>query len=118
MQMIPTTISEAHQRFFEDMKRNLVQLGSKESNFIQVEILFYQAISIAREYGEDPASNKLLAALKALQADQYRETTGFFKKSAQRERKIKHFNSQLRQVITSGIRGLLSGGNRNPALSS
>lgn len=97
-------ISSIHKQQFESIRKNLTNIGAKESNFIKIELLFYQTISIAREYGNDVADNGLLAALKRVQADEYEQTKVLFKKSAQRERVIRRFISSFKTVLTAGIK--------------
>jgi hypothetical protein len=82
----------------------LAAIGSKEENFLRIELLFFDVNNVARTYGDDPAENKLLAALKQLQANQYRETQTKFKKSVQRERIIGRFSNQLRNILTAAIK--------------
>jgi hypothetical protein len=98
----PITIE--HKRQFEEIRKKLITVGASESNFIKVELLFYEALSVAREYGDDVSENGLLAALKQLQGKQYQETKGLFKKSIQRERVIRRFISSLKAVLTAGIK--------------
>lgn len=79
-------------------------IGAKEGNFVRVELLFYEAIAIARAYGNDAADNALLAAFKQLQAEEYQQTKALFKKSVQRERVIRRFISRFKNVLTAGIK--------------
>ena len=98
------SISPTHKKKFEDIKRSLAAIGAKESNFIRVELLFYEAIGIARAYGDDVADNGLLAAFKQVQVNEYQQTKGLFKKSAHREQVIRRFISSFKTVLTAGIR--------------
>lgn len=99
-----TTISLQHKQLFEEMKKNLTAIGSKEGNFIKVELMFYQAMTVAREYGDDEKENGLLAALKNLQANQYQETKAFFKKNTQREKVIRKFANSFKSVLTAAMK--------------
>lgn len=98
------SLSHAHKKKFEEIKQDLNAAGAKESNFIKVELLFYEALSVAREYGDDVAGNGLLAALKGLQANQYQDTKALFNKSVQRERVIRRFIGSLRTVLLAGVK--------------
>ena len=82
----------------------MTTIGAKESTFIKIELLFYEALSVAREYGDEVAENGLLAALKGLQANEYQDTKALFPKSAQRERVIRRFIRSLREVLTAAMR--------------
>jgi hypothetical protein len=97
-------ISVEHKKQLEEIRRNLNLLGARESNFIKVELLFYDSLSLAREYGDDVDANGLLAALKQLQLNEYQQTKALFNKSAQREQVIRRFISSLKNVLTAGIR--------------
>lgn len=99
-----STISPEHKHFFEETKKNLTSIGAKETNFLKIELLFYNVIGIARTYGEDPETNNLLAALKQLQTNEYQQTKAFFKKSSQRERVIRRFINQLKSVLSAGCK--------------
>jgi hypothetical protein len=98
------SISPEHKQLFEEMKKELTAIGSKEGNFIKVELMFYQAIAVAREYGDDERENGLLAALKQLQANQYQQTKAFFKKNTQREKVIGRFINSVKTVLTAGMK--------------
>lgn len=86
------------------MRKNLLAIGSKEGNFIKVELMFYDAISVARTYGDDENENGLLAAFKELQGNQYQETKALYNKSVQREKVIRHFISGLKSVLSAGMK--------------
>src|SRR4051794_15962312 len=98
-------LSHQHKHRFEEIKKSLTEIGSKEGNFIKVELLFYEVLTIAREYGDDVNENHLLAALKHLQGNQYEQTKAIFKKNTQREHVIRRFINELKNVLTSGIKG-------------
>jgi hypothetical protein len=98
------TIDVADKNRFEEIKRQLLQIGSKESEFIRVELLFYEALTISRHYGEELAENKLLAALKHLEANEYGATRQKFIKSKQMEKVIRQFISEFKNVLTHGIK--------------
>lgn len=95
-------ISDKHK--FEEIKKQLVQIGSKESEFIRVELLFYEALSLSRNYGDNIDENPLLAAFKQLEAHEYELTRHKFHKSKQREKVIRQFISQFKNVITHCIK--------------
>ena len=84
---------------FEEIRKSISEIGPKESSFIRVEQLFYEAINISRNYGNDVSSNKLLALFKALEADHYQNTKAHFRKSSQREQVIKRFINQFKIVL-------------------
>lgn len=99
-------VSTEHKNKFAEMKKSLIAIGAKEGNFLQVEILFYDAMSIAREYGNEEAENGLLAAFKELQRGKYQQTKAYFKTSVQRETAIRRFNNSLRGVLTAASKNL------------
>lgn len=99
-----STISPEHKLLFEETKKNLSSIGAKETNFLKVELMFYNVMGIARTYGEDPETNNLLGALKKLQMNEYQQTKTLFKKSVQRERVIRRFMNQLKGILSSGCK--------------
>jgi|SRR6476660_5828344 len=99
-------LNHQHSQRLEEMKRQLSIIGFKESNFLKIELLFYDAIEIARAYGNDPHENKLLATLKDLQANEYQNTKSHFKKSSQREQVIRRFITGFRTALSAGIKTL------------
>jgi hypothetical protein len=99
-------ISAEHKARLDEIKKRLKEIGSKESAFIGVEILFYEAIAISRNYGDDQNENQLLAALKKLEANQYKSTKEFFKKSKQREIVIRSFIVQFKTILSMAVKEL------------
>ena len=97
-------LSNEHKLQLEDLKRRLTSISAKESNFLKVELIFYETIEVARHYGDDPKENGLLDALKQLQSHQYQDTKAYFKKSSQREQVIRQFISKLKTVLSAGIK--------------
>lgn len=97
-------IALEHKKKFEDMKKQLVLIGNREGNYIKVELLFYEAMALARAYGENVNENGLLDALKQLQSGQYETTKEYFKKSSQKEQAIKRFMNQFKIILTTAIK--------------
>lgn len=98
--MIPS-LSPSHQQRLEEIRKDLQALGSKESEFLKIELLFFEALTIAREYGDDPSENHLLAALKIVQQDEYEKTRAATRKAGQRELSIRKFVISLRKVLST-----------------
>jgi len=97
------TVTNPHKQRFEQIKRNLTLLGCKESSFLQVELLFFEALTLARSYGEDVQNNALLRALKELQQTQYGKTKVATNKPAQREQQIRKFIVRLKQILSGNL---------------
>ena len=95
---------QEQQQRLEGLRKRLLSIDAKESNFLKVELLFYEALEAARMTGDDPDSNKLLDALKQLQAGIYQDTKKLYKKSSQREQVIRRFMTQLKSIITTAIK--------------
>lgn len=89
-----------HKHRFGEMVKSLSTIGSHEGSFVKIELLFFEALEIARSYGEEPFSNSLLQSLNDLRDDGYRKTNEHFKKRSQRELCIRRFISQFRRVIS------------------
>ena len=96
--------SIGYKQKLEKIKKQLTAVGSKEANFLKIELLFYEAMETAREYGKDSKQNNLLDVLKDLQAGQYQETKQLFKKSSQREQVIKKFINRFKTVLSLAIK--------------
>ena len=94
-----TAISNIHKQRFDEIRKRLTVLGSKESSFLAVELLFYEALTIARTYGNDISENSLLANLKELESEEYKNTKAFFKKNTQREQVIRKFIYRLKEIL-------------------
>lgn len=95
-----SSISNLHKQRFEEIRKTLQLLGYKESQFIKIELLFFEALNISRAYGDDPRHNTLLTALKDLQHNQYEKTKVITKKPSQRESSIRRFIVDLRKVLS------------------
>jgi hypothetical protein len=92
-------IQTEHKQKLAEIYKRLNSLGSKESSFAAVESLFYEAISISRQYGNDLSDNKFLASLKEVELEEYKVTQGHFKKANQREIAIKKFMTRFKGKI-------------------
>lgn len=93
-------ISTSHKQRFDEMKKKMTVIGNKESGFTQIELLFYEALSISRMYGDDLSKNGLLAELKKIQSDQYQKTKEPTHKSRRRELTIRHFITRLKTALS------------------
>ncbi|HJW17852.1 MAG TPA: hypothetical protein VJ499_12060 [Flavisolibacter sp.] len=93
------TLTEPHKKRLEEIRKEVTLLGSKESSFLKVELLFYEALSIAREYGNDARENPLLEDLKKVQESAYEKTNELYKKSSQREVSIRRFIVRFKKVL-------------------
>ncbi len=102
-----TTRPELGRQLLE-IRKKLSILGCKESSFINVELLFYESLSIARTYDKDPASNELLTALKHLESTLYKNTRELFYKTNQKEIAIRRFMVQLKIVLAVAAKRFLA----------
>ncbi len=92
-------IQPEHKQKLGEIYKRLNSLGSKESAFSSVESLFYEAINISRQYGNDVSENSFLAGLKEVENTEYKLTQAHYKKSNQREIAIKKFMTRFRARI-------------------
>jgi hypothetical protein len=92
-------LTDQHKRRLEEIRKEVTLIGSKESAFLKVELLFYEALSIAREYGNDARENPLLDDLKSVQESAYGKTNELYKKSSQREVSIRRFIVRFKKVL-------------------
>lgn len=95
-----TTFSDTDRNRFKEIKNSLVRLGPREHTFSRVELLFFEALDISREYGSNPDENKILADLIRLQEDAYQKTRAHTQKSSQSEMKIRRFMTQFKRVLS------------------
>jgi len=93
-------LTDSHKKRLEEIRKEVSLLGSKESAFLKVELLFYEALAIAREYGNDARENPLLEDLKKVQESVYEKTNELYKKSSQREISIRRFIVQFKKVLS------------------
>lgn len=94
-------LTDSHKKRLEEIRKEVSILGSKESAFLKVELLFYEALAIAREYGNDARENPLLEDLKKVQESVYEKTNELYKKSSQREISIRRFIVQFKKVLST-----------------
>ena len=95
-----TTFSTPDRNRFKEIKKNLVLLGPREHTFSKVELLFFEALDISREYGSNPEENNILAQLKRVQDEAYEKTKAHTQKSSQREVHIRRFMTQFKRVLS------------------
>jgi hypothetical protein len=95
-----TEITGLHKTRFEEIRKSLICIGSQEGSFVKVELLFFEALTIAREYGDTVEGNDLLTRLSTLKAGAYEKTNEHFKKRSQRELCIRQFISQFKRAIS------------------
>jgi hypothetical protein len=94
------TLSLPDQKRFEEIKKMVSLIGAKESSFLKIELLFYEAISISRTYSNDSVGNIYLTKLKKVQAIEYEKTKEHTKKSTQREKNIRSFIIQFKKALS------------------
>jgi hypothetical protein len=93
-----------HTKELEDIRKKLSETGWKESHFVSVELLFYESITIARSFGNDPSTNEFLAALKQLEANEYKSAKEFYRRSSQKEQAIRRFVMHLKTILAVAIK--------------
>lgn len=93
-------VSDTHRKRFEEIRKSLQELGHKESQFVKIELLFFEVLTIAKTYGEDAEKNSLLAALKNLRDDQYEKTKIATRKATEREAAIRKFTVGLKKILS------------------
>ena len=88
-----------HKKRLTEIHKHLHTLRDDENSFIQVEGLFYEALSISRNYGNNESENSLLSDLKELERNEYAHKQKKYSKSRQREIVIKHFKSLFKKRL-------------------
>jgi hypothetical protein len=93
-------LTDEHKKRFAEIKLSLTALGSGEGAFTRTELLFFEVLNIAHQYGDEASGNFLLTKLKDLQGNEYKATSRHFAKPAQREKVISQFMFALKSVLT------------------
>ena len=100
-----TDTPKTYKQRLEEIRKTIIDIGPKESAFVRIEQLFYEAINISRSYGNDIANNKLLVLFKELEeSDYYQKTKAHFRKSSQREQAIRRFINQFKKLLALAIK--------------
>jgi hypothetical protein len=92
----------------EEIRKKLSVIGCKESTFITVELLFFNALTVSTEMGDSPEGAGLQHALRRIQAEEYQTTKNHFKKSTQREKVIRGFIASFKKALGIAIKDLQS----------
>ncbi len=95
-----TSISKVHRVRLTEIRKSLQALGCKEAQFLKIELLFFEALDISRNYTDDLDDNTLLAALKNVQNDQYQKTKIATRKASERESSIRRFVVSFRKALS------------------
>lgn len=95
-----TPISKVHRIRLTEIRKSLQTLGCKEAQFLKIELLFFEALDISRNYTDDLDDNPLLAALKNVQNDQYQKTKIATRKASERESSIRRFVVSFRKALS------------------
>lgn len=94
-------ITTTDRKRFDAIRKRLAMLGKQERTFLQVELLFYEALNMAKTYGEDVQLNTLLAALRNVQTGAYEKTKEVCRTSTKKEQLIQQFVVQFKKAIAS-----------------
>jgi hypothetical protein len=95
-----TSLSTIHHKRFEEIRKSLSLLGNKEANFLQVQLLFYEVLTIAKDYGAND-SNTLLEHLRQLEQNEYKNAIALTAKQNQKENNIRHFIINLKKILSA-----------------
>jgi hypothetical protein len=98
-----------------EIRKKLSVFGSKESTFINVELLFYESLTIARLNADDPLSNELLGELKILESTLYKNTRELYLKTNQKEVAIRRFMVQFKLILATSAKRFLSKAEKSQA---
>lgn len=100
MNMLITTTDKKR---LDAIRKDLGILGSRESTFLRVELLFYEALTLAKNYGENAQMNTLLGELRKVQAGAHEKTKEICRTSVQKERLIHQFIVQFKKAISGKV---------------
>lgn len=97
-------ISACDKETLKTIYQQLVPMPTRESNFIGMENLFYSALQLARNYGNDQEQNGLLKDFIEVKEKVYSETQKPYHKSRQREITIFHFKAAFKKKLGPWIK--------------
>jgi hypothetical protein len=97
-------LSEVHKRSIDDAIRRIRSISVNEGSFIQLELLYYNLLSIAREYGNDMDENNMLAGLKHIEYNEYKHAQEWFKSSSQKVVAIQKFRLAIKKELSSWVK--------------
>lgn len=98
------TLSEEHKRSIDEAIRKIRFMSSEESSFIQLELLYYNVLSIARAYGNNINENPMLAGLKHIEGKEYKNAQERFKTCSQKVIAIQKFRMAIKRELSSWIK--------------
>ena len=97
-------LTEAHKKSIDLAIRRIRTLSSCESSFIQLELVYYDVLSIARLYGNEINENAMLAGLKQIECNEYKYAQERFKSSSQKVNAIQKFRMAIIRELSLWVR--------------
>ncbi|MCU7552665.1 hypothetical protein OCK74_26330 [Chitinophagaceae bacterium LB-8] len=97
-------ISENDKRSIDYAIRRIRAISSDEGSFIQLELLYYEVLSIARTYGNEINENTMLAGLKQIESNEYKHAQERFKTSSQKIGAIQKFRVAIKKELSLWIK--------------
>lgn len=101
---INNQLTEDHKKSIDLALSRIRTISSEESSFTQLELLFYNVLSIARAYGNNIDENTMLAGLKLIEYNEYKHAQEKFKTSSQRAAAIQKFKMAIKKELFSWIK--------------
>ena len=97
-------ITSVYKQTLQSIYSQLVPMSTNESAFTGMENLFYTALQLARNYGNDQGENLLLKDFIEVKETVYSETQKQYSKSRQRELTIFHFKAAFKKKLAIWIK--------------
>jgi hypothetical protein len=105
-QLVMATKTEIGKQLVE-IRKKLSVFGSKEASFINVELLFYESLTLARNNSDDPLAAELLSDLKYLETTLYKNARELYLKTNQKEVAIRRFMVQFKLILANSAKKFL-----------
>jgi hypothetical protein len=97
-------LTHEHKISIDHAINRLRDISGDERSFIQLELLYYNILSIARAYGNNINENAMLAGLKQIECNEYKHAQERFKTSSKQNAAIQKFRMAIRKELSSWIK--------------
>lgn len=87
----------------KEISTQLQGLDCKQSSLILIETLFFEALSISRNYSQELGKSTLFDDLLLMKENEYKRAQDYYKSIRTKETNIRHFRFYLKKVLDRSI---------------
>ena len=87
----------------KEISTKLKSFDCKQSSLVLIEALFFEALSISRNYPQELSKSTLFSDLIRLKENEYKRTQEYCKTIGTKETSIRHFRFYLKKVLDKAI---------------